>query len=544
MTLFDANAFPPAFVAPLAAVWIWASLLSVGAFFLLAFAVIAIRRAVRSSRELPEDDASGPGLLGITETGGAARGVVAPPPAPVIPVVQTPIIEPPAPEPLIPVESFAQVHADKILETGSLSPDHRRAAALEPEGAVLETDELEESPHRSAAPDAAAVVASAHAPEALIAQQIAREIAERRARLAASADEFGGDASRASDGAPLEIDEADVEDSAASHAARLSSSPSRLTAPAASPVGDVATNALSAKTSPATLKSPFTEQLPSSERKKLAPPVSSVATPAVAPPPVEPVVERVVAETPVVVPLTERFAPVAPPEELIPVEQIPAVTTPMTDPLPAAKTSRRRTDASVPSFLGDGPKPSVTEIGFERNRILVGMGVVGLLFTLTAVIISPLRRKLPVAIAEPLAIIPRKLGLEDAPPPLNPPKQVRVQEYQIGFKPGPKKEVRIVVVSGVVKNISSEKLTDLRAELQLLPRKADISAPETRVIYLTPPNLEPNQEGKYEIEVMDDQYRSTSFKRIVSADGKEIPTETVKELLPTPFPEEKTRPKR
>jgi hypothetical protein len=544
MTLFDANAFPPAFVAPLAAVWIWASLLSVGAFFLLAFAVIAIRRAVRSSRELPEDDASGPGLLGITETGGAARGVVAPPPAPVIPVVQTPIIEPPAPEPLIPVESFAQVHADKILETGSLSPDHRRAAALEPESAVLETDELEESPHRSAAPDAAAVVASAHAPEALIAQQIAREIAERRARLAASADEFGGDASRASDGAPLEIDEADVEDSAASHAARLSSSPSRLTAPAASPVGDVATNALSAKTSPATLKSPFTEQLPSSERKKLAPPVPSVATPAVAPPPVEPVVERVVAETPVVVPLTERFAPVAPPEELIPVEQFPAVTTPMTDPLPAAKTSRRRTDAPVPSFLGDGPKPSVTEIGFERNRILVGMGVVGLLFTLTAVIISPLRQKLPVAIAEPLAVIPRKLGLEDAPPPLNPPKRVRVQEYQIGFKPGPKKEVRIVVVSGVVKNISSEKLTDLRAELQLLPRKADISAPETRFIYLTPPNLEPNQEGKYEIEVMDDQYRSTSFKRIVSADGKEIPTETVKELLPTPFPEEKTRPKR
>jgi hypothetical protein len=544
MTLFDANAFPPAFVAPLAAVWIWASLLSVGAFFLLAFAVIAIRRAVRSSRELPEDDASGPGLLGITETGGAARGVIAPPPAPMIPVVQTPIIEPPAPEPLIPVESFAQVHADKILETGSLAPDRRRAAALEPESPVFETDELEESPHRSAAPDAAAVVASAHAPEALIAQQIAREIAERRARLAASADEFGGDASRASDGAPLKIDEADVEDSAAAHAARLSSSPSRLTAPAASPVGDVATNALSAKTSPATLKSPFTEQLPSSERKKLTPPVSSVATPAVAPPPVEPVVERVVAETPVVVPLTERFAPVAPPEDLIPVEQFPAVTTPMTDPLPAAKTSRRRPDASVPSFLGDGPKPSVTEIGFERNRILVGMGVVGLLFTLTAVIISPLRQKLPVAIAEPLAVIPRKLGLEETPPPPNPPKQVRVQEYQIGFKPGPKKEVRVVVVSGVVKNISSEKLTDLRAELQLLPRKADISAPELRVIYLTPPNLEPNQEGKYEIEVMDDQYRSTSFKRILAADGKEIPMETVKELLPTPFPEEKTRPKR
>lgn len=242
----------------------------------------------------------------------------------------------------------------------------------------------------------------------------------------------------------------------------------------------------------------LTERLPA-QRKVLRPP----QPPSVAP-----------AGPPAPSPVPAAAPPAASPEP-VPVQVIPHVAPP--PPRPAA-------EVAPPRFLGDD-RPT----GIGREAVWLGV-----MLTLFVVVLGSLvvvffpaarNRVLPPSWAERVAAIPRGLGLEAAPPSV-PVKQVEVRQYANTYSSAPKgatgKIVRTVTIAGLVKNITNEKLYDLRAEIELYPREPAGAPPERRIIYLTPSLLEPGQEGRYTLTVADADYRQSSLKRIVSGDGKDI----------------------
>ncbi len=239
----------------------------------------------------------------------------------------------------------------------------------------------------------------------------------------------------------------------------------------------------------------LTERLPAS-RKALRPPQPPVAAPLPAPPPVS-------------LPAAEA----APPKPL-PVQFVPQVAPP---PRPAA-------EFAPPLFVAE-ERP--TGIGREAAWLVVLFALFCAVLGSLSIIFLPAARNrvLPPAWAERVAAIPRALGLEAAPPPI-PVKQVEVRRYANAYSAIPKgatgKIVRAVTIAGLVKNISSEKLFDLRAEIELYPREPEGAPPERRIIYLTPNLLEPQQEGRYTLTVADAEYRQCSLKRVVTGDGKDL----------------------
>ncbi|MCS7078628.1 MAG: hypothetical protein NZ585_01070 [Chloracidobacterium sp.] len=242
----------------------------------------------------------------------------------------------------------------------------------------------------------------------------------------------------------------------------------------------------------------LTERLPA-QRKALRPPQP--------PPAAAPLVAA---------PASVAATPVAPPESP-PVQVIPKVASPA--PL------RPATEVPPPRFLGDD-RP--TGIGREAAWLGVLLALfVTVLGSLVVVFFPAARnRLLPPSWAERVAALPRGLGIEAPPPPPIPAKQVEVRQYANTYSSAPKgatgKIARTVTIAGRVKNISNEKLSDLRVEIELYPREPDGAPPERRIIYLTPATLEPGQEGRYTLTVADADYRQSSLKRIITGDGKDL----------------------
>jgi hypothetical protein len=280
------------------------------------------------------------------------------------------------------------------------------------------------------------------------------------------------------------------------------------------------TERLDSRTSPLPPKPVLTEQLPPSNRK-LKPPAPTREIPQSAP---RVAVAAPVAPVAVAPALRVETGDVS--DVLIPVEQFPRVTTPLTDAIGPRKNGP--VEARVPTFLAEDG--GLENIGYERKRLFLGMFIVLVLFgVLYTTFNAQVRNKLPAAIADRLAVIPRALGYEQAPPPPLPPKLVQIQEYDVFYTPSDKKDVRTVTISGLVKNTSSSKLDDLRAEIEVIPRQPD-TPPELRTIFLNPKTLEPNGEATYKLELTDEKVMRTVLRRIVSIEKDANGKETVREI--------------
>ncbi|HSS19329.1 MAG TPA: hypothetical protein VLL54_04590 [Pyrinomonadaceae bacterium] len=87
-------------------------------------------------------------------------------------------------------------------------------------------------------------------------------------------------------------------------------------------------------------------------------------------------------------------------------------------------------------------------------------------------------------------------------------------------------------IGGTVKNTSNEKLQQLSVELELKRRKDGVA--ETRLVSLTPADLDPGQEGRYSLEVRAQDYGAARLAGVkvgasplpyISAQGQKRPPE-------------------
>lgn len=475
--------FSPEHLSVVFAAWgLWATVTTIVIGIMLIGAAFIFVRALKNAAVPNEEGDEGDmGLLGITKP-------LAEIPAPVAlePVVSIPATVAPEPEPLIPVEIIPRVESAPLPVTEAVSGSFAEPVTGEQDRVI--TDELP------------AIESANVSQESLIAQQIAREIAERRARLSAPEDrpvtQFVTPARNTGELTPPPAPEPEkVEVSSAT--ARIDSRTAQLQA-----------------------KPVLTEQLPPSNRKLKPPTPSTREIPQSAP--------NIAVAAPValgqVVAARVETGDVS--DRLIPVEQFPRITTPLTEAV-GPRRPAQPVD-SVPTFLAEDG--GIENIGYERRRLFIGMFVVLLLFgVLYSVMNAAVRNKVYGPFAERLAVIPRAIGFEGTPPPPLPAKLAEISEYAIYYKPSEKKDVRIVVVSGVVKNIGPVKLEGLRAEIELTARQPG-QPPELRTIFLNPQVLEPGKEGTYKLEVTDDQVVRTVVKRILASEKDAKGADITKEL--------------
>ena len=73
------------------------------------------------------------------------------------------------------------------------------------------------------------------------------------------------------------------------------------------------------------------------------------------------------------------------------------------------------------------------------------------------------------------------------------------------------------IIGGTVNNISTETLSDLSVELELI-RRSDATT-ERRTLPLVPKDLAPNQQGRYTLSVLKRDYRSAHLVRLISGAG-------------------------
>lgn len=475
---FSPDRLPVVFAA-----WgLWATTITIVIGIMLIGAAFIFARALRNAAVPNEEGDEGDmGLLGITKPLAEVQA-----PAALEQVVRMPAAVAPEPEPLIPVEIIPKVESGPLPVTEAITGSQVESVTGEQERVI--TDELP------------AIETANVSQDSLIAQQIAREIAERRARLSAPEDrpvtQFVAPARNTGELAPPPASE-----------------PERVEAPSA-------TARIDSRTAQLPPKPVLTEQLPPSNRKLKPPTPSTREIPHSAP------------NVAVAVPVALAQAAAARVEtgdvsdRLIPVEQFPRITTPLTEAVGPRRPMQPMD--SVPTFLAEDG--GIENIGYERRRLLIGMFVVLVLSgAIYSVMSAPVRNKVYGPFAERLATIPRAIGFEGTPPPPLPPKLVEIREYAVFYKPSEKKDVRIVVVSGVVKNIGPIKLEGLRAEIELTARQPG-QPPELRTIFLTPQILEPGQEAAYKLEFTDDQVIRTVVKRILASEKDAKGAEITKEL--------------
>lgn len=474
--------FSPERLPVVFAAWgLWATVISIVIGIMLIGAAFIFLRALKNAAVPNEEaDEGDMGLLGITRPLADVQA-----PTVLDQVVSMPAAIAPEPEPLIPVEIIPKVESAPLPVTEAVSGSFAESVTGEQEKVI--TDELP-------AIDTASV-----SQESLIAQQIAREIAERRARLSAPDD-------RAATRFVVP----------ARHTGELVPPP-----PEPPPVEiPSATARIDSRTAQLPPKPVLTEQLPPSNRKLKPPTPSTREIPQSAP--------KVAVAAPV------AFAQVAAArvetgdvsDRLLPVEQFPRITTPLTEAVGPRRPAQPM--ESVPAFLAEDG--GIENIGYERRRLFIGMFVVLILFgVLYSIMNAAVRNKVYGPFAERLAVIPRAIGFEGTPPPPLPPKLVEIREYAVFYKPSEKKDVRIVVVSGIVKNIGPIKLEGLRAEIELTARQPG-QPPELRTIFLAPQILEPGQEATYKLEVTDDKVIRTVVKRILASEKDAKGTEITREL--------------
>lgn len=475
--------FSPEHLAVVFAAWgLWATVTSIVIGIMLVGAVFIFARALKNAAVPNEEaDEGDMGLLGITRPLAEVQA-----PAVLDQVVSMPAAVAPEPEPLIPVEIIPKVERAPLPVTEAVSGSFAESVTGEQEKVI--TDELP------------AIETANVSQESLIAQQIAREIAERRARLSAP------------------------EDRPVTQFVAPARNTGELTPPPALEPEKVeassATARIDSRTAQFQPKPVLTEQLPPSHRKLKPPTPSTREIPQSAP--------NVAVAAPV------AFSPVAAArvetgdvsDRLIPVEQFPRVTTPLTEAVGPRRLAQPL--EKVPNFLAEDG--GIENIGYERRRLFIGMFVVLILFgVLYSVMNAAVRNKVYGPFAERLAVIPRAIGFEGTPPPPLPAKLVEIREYAVFYKPSDKKDVRLVVVSGVVKNIGPITLEGLRAEIELTARQPG-QPPELRTIFLSPQILEPGQEATYKLEVTDDRVIRTVVKRILASEKDATGAEITKEL--------------
>jgi hypothetical protein len=81
------------------------------------------------------------------------------------------------------------------------------------------------------------------------------------------------------------------------------------------------------------------------------------------------------------------------------------------------------------------------------------------------------------------------------------------------------------VIGGIVKNTSSEKLGDVSVELELKRRKDGVG--EKRLVALEPSHLEPQQEGRYSVQLKAQDYGSARLVALrVGPDSLSLPYAT------------------
>ncbi|QUW02197.1 hypothetical protein J8C06_07440 [Chloracidobacterium validum] len=475
-------------------------------FVLLAIALLwfALRQLQTSTdnRDVGDD-----GLLGLVEPGEPAAPPSVTPAAgadgarPPVAVVNAPAAEQqtaPLPEPSLPVEIRPQITADDLAAVST----ERAAESVSSASRQVAEDNASKSTVASPLPTAAAeatpsVSSLAKDIQARLAHPVAAPLPKTTSPL---------------DGTTSPLTPPPAETTVPVTAtSRALNTPKRETGkletnPSASPKPSAAlTERLPAQRK--TLRPPPSETTP------LTQPVPAVRTAVIAPPGTARLPEEVVRGESAAA-ATSDLADAAPP---LPVQFVPKVAAPSPSP--------NATPIAPPNFLGDD-RPT----GIGREALWLGVGFVVFMLLLGSVVVvffpAIRSRVLPPTWAERVAALPRGLGIETPPPPPVPVKQVEVRQYANAYSSAPKgatgKIVRTVTIAGVVKNITDETLYDLRAEIELYPRTPDGAPPERRIIYLTPNLLEPQQEGRYTLTIVDADYRQSSLKRIVTGDGREM----------------------
>jgi hypothetical protein len=474
--------FSPECLAVVFAAWgLWATVTTIVIGIMLIGAALIFARALKNAAVPNEEGDEGDmGLLGITKPLAEVQ------PAPVLePVVRMAAAVAPEPEPLIPVEIIPKVESAPLPVTDAITVSAAEPVTGEQEKVI--TDELP------------AIEVANVSQESLIAQQIAREIAERRARLSAPEER------------PVTQIVAPVRQTG------------ELTPPPAPPERvevSSATARIDSHTAKLQPKPVLSEQLPPSNRKLRPPTPSTREIPQSAP--------NVAVAAPVAVsaaPVRSETGDVS--DRLIPVEQFPRITTPLTEAVGPRRSAQPI--EKVPNFLAEDG--GIENIGYERRRLFLGMAVVLVLFAVVfSIFNASLRTKIYGAtFGERLAAIPRAIGFEGTPPPPLPAKLVEIKEFAAFYKPSDKKDVRTVVKTGVVKNIGPVKLEGLRVEIEMFPREPNQPL-ELRTIFLVPAVLEPNQEGNFKLEFYDNQVSRISIKRVLGSEKDAQGNEVVKEL--------------
>lgn len=555
--------------------WVWGSLVAVVIVTFFVLMVVALRRAFRnvdqiegldthagsplSLRSSPSLPATTGDTLPLTSEGPSPEDLLPITDEIPIPKIQPALNQSPQPVSLSEAETMpASAEPMAYVPTAPVPVGFHNlptttadmaAPVTEPLSAGYTTGSLEEDIETT---EENVIEMQPRAPNSLLAQQIAQQIAERRAKLtgqevvASPTVNLEKSTSRATEGLKVESETQPL------------MSPGPMVFPPEPPVSPKAAPGV-----PQLEKLPsaaprklldIPERLPSNARKTLQPPPTApISQPRPTAPP----------STPLPAPIAQAIS--APSQNLAaaPAEasyvtsgMSPTLPAPMPPPMSptlpmTAPIANGRNGAPVevrpPTFLNSEELYGRSDIKEERSGAIRVIIATVILFGLVVLIFNPTVRNkvLPAPAAATLQKIPIKLGFEPPPPPPVPPTLLEFHQFAPGLKPTAVKEVNTVVVGGTVKNISSAPLRNIRAEIQLVKRTTEDTPPEIRQIGVVPVELMPGAEGRYVLEFLNKDYQSWKLTRLVLEDGSEAKSKELDRVaipveLTTPPPDEKT----
>jgi len=221
-------------------------------------------------------------------------------------------------------------------------------------------------------------------------------------------------------------------------------------------------------------------------------------------------------------PPAKRPAPTSGPQAVAPMEPVQPVarvTQPVAVPEKAPEAAEVGGDESVPS------RPVADETFFqsfeyevqqERRRRTTQLVVGGVIVILVAMylLVFPVQDVVNSTVAS-LGQRLSQLFKSQPPAPTQPatlPQLDIVQEVAT--------RASGVVITGRVRNLSSDTLSHLFAEIALAPVGVDLT--ETRLVPIQPEVLPPNQEGAYRLQISGGEFSKLQVARILTADQKEI----------------------
>lgn len=221
-------------------------------------------------------------------------------------------------------------------------------------------------------------------------------------------------------------------------------------------------------------------------------------------------------------PPAKRPAPASGPQAVAPMQPVPPAaraTQPVAVPEKAPEAAEVGGGESVPSPPGADEsffRSFEYEVQQERRRRTAQLVVGGVIVILVAMylLVFPVQE----AVNSAVASLGQRLSqlLKSQPPaptqPATLPQLDIVQEVTTSDSG--------VVITGRVRNLSSDTLSHLFAEIALAPVGVDLT--ETRLVSIQPEALSPNQEGTYRLEISGGEFSKHQLVRILTADQKEI----------------------